>query len=70
MWIARNKNGSLKLFARKPIRWRMNRFEHTIWVDTLGWDDHTAYGFPYALTLWESLKWEDEPIEVELTIKK
>lgn len=71
MWIARNRKGSLRLFIGKPIRWRMNSFEYNIWVDKFGWDEHTAYGFPYTLTFgWESLTWEDEPIEVELTIKK
>ena len=57
-WVARDKNGSLNLYEVEPIR-----------VDDHWWDvDYVsvyldADAFP-------ELTWKDEPIEVELLIRK
>ena len=66
MWVARDKYGNLNLFPyEKPIR------STIIWkVDTrdslLRDDDYIEI---YS-DLFPDLKWEDEPIEVELIKKK
>lgn len=74
MWLAKTKNGIVRVFLNKPIRWAVNSIENKIWVDTSGWDNGTAYGLPLNVPVenkkseWEDcISWEDEPIEVELT---
>ena len=58
-WVARDKDGTLVLYGQKPDREIVN------W-DDCGTDEHICINrnmFPY-------LKWEDEPIEVELLVKR
>lgn len=60
MWIARDKDQTLWLFENKPIK------ENDVW----NCSDHiSAYIKISDKTLFPELKWEDEPIEVDL-IKK
>lgn len=60
-WLARNKTGYLYLYEYDDVVWRDDIFE--IWRSEL----HPIYipndSFP-------EIKWEDEPVEVELLIKK
>lgn len=61
MWIAKDKDGSLWLFENKPVRKKYD------------WNDSNSDFMEISDTtglLLPELKWEDEPIEVELTIKK
>lgn len=67
MWVARNKIGGLQLLSNKPYR----EIDHTGRYPIDRWnckgdfttlDDETYGVFP-------ELKWEDEPIEVELVVK-
>ena len=57
-WVARDSDGSLNIHQEKPSRW-------SIYLWTFG----GGY-FHIDKTLFPELTWEDEPIEVELTIKK
>ena len=60
MWIARDKDQTLWLFENKPVR------EDDLWSnsdsDCMKLSDTTGQLFP-------DLKWEDEPIEVDLVFK-
>lgn len=63
-WVARDFTGSLTCFVQedKPSRWfRENRFE---------WYSHR--GEPYTLPVgsFPDLTWEDEPVKVEVTIRR
>lgn len=59
MWIARDKNGSLWLYNEKPIR----NEEEEDW--TIATPTDTAVG-TLDTNMFPELKWEDEPIEVDL----
>ena len=56
MWVARDMNGSLNLFLDKPIR----DFEE--WTPS----DKLLQYITIPSLEFADLKWEDEPIEVEL----
>lgn len=56
MWVARDKDGTLIMFHEKPIR----RIDY--WGPS---DDNEV--FTITEGLFPNLKWEDEPLEVELT---
>ena len=56
MWIARDEDQSLWLFEFKPFR--KNHVWHSTDSDFMKLSD---------FTLFPNLKWEDEPIEVEIT---
>lgn len=58
MWVARDKNGTLKLFDSMPKRGELCGEWFNAWCFKLNND------------LFPDLKWEDEPIEVELKIKQ
>lgn len=60
MWVARNKDGWLELFNSKPIR------GDEFWY-TDSRDDCDS--MPIDSSLVTGLKWEDEPIEVEIVAK-
>lgn len=60
MWIARDKDGSLWLFENKPVRKNCN-WNHPN-LDFMKISDTTGQLLP-------KLKWEDEPIEVDLLPK-
>lgn len=60
MYIARDKNGSLWLYNEKPIR----QEEEEDW--TIASPTDTAVG-KLDTNMFPELKWEDEPLEVNLT---
>lgn len=57
-WVARDSDGSLTLCKVKP-----SRYENGCWVSGEEY-------FPLRRALFPELSFDDEPIEVELTIKK
>lgn len=61
MWLTRNKNGFLTLWRIKPKR------EGDVWVES----QHILCGYMAIedddIPLCSNVKWEDEPIEVELS---
>lgn len=62
MWIARNKDGGVRLFSHKPKR----NFAKVAWAI-----QDFDYGYIIDNVTKESLKdlaWEDEPIEVKVAI--
>ena len=65
MWLARDKNGSIRWFETKPSRDWGNyddylRNELTVWKD----EDIENYEHILPNNFFPELKWEDEPIEV------
>lgn len=59
MWIARDKDSELYMYEEKPTR----HCSANIWVSTV--EDEVAM----PRHLFPELKWEDEPIEVEIRRK-
>lgn len=59
MWIARDKDDSLWLYNEKPVR----NEEENDW--TISSPTDNAVGKLYS-TMFPELKWEDEPVEVDL----
>lgn len=57
-WVARDRNGSLSLFQGYPER-----------QENLGYWRDCQDEFGLADTDFPSLTWQDDPIEVEITIK-
>lgn len=68
MWIARDKDGQLSLFTNKPHRCK------AVGWNNESWDDCSMDEFTDAMILnpklFPDLTWNNEPIEVELVIKK
>lgn len=60
MWIARDKDNSLWLYNEKPIR---NEEEND-------WSPTDIVVGALDTNMFPELRWEDEPIEVELTRMK
>lgn len=60
MWVARDKNRNLMIFSKKPKRY-ISVWENVYYGGTSGRIDPE---------LFPDLKWEDEPIEVELVRKE
>lgn len=71
MWIARDKDGQLHCFYYKPYR-----VNNSLWTcDVPGveaswhhWEMIVGYWMKLDDLLFPNLKWEDEPIEVELKV--
>ena len=62
LWLARDKDGFLTLFKSKPER------AHEEWVD---FNPETEEQFIFIdNSLFPNLKWEDEPIEVNIFTKE
>lgn len=61
MWVARDKDGTLNLYLVKPVR----DVEEEIW-HTDDWEYPESEFLP-IYDIFPDLKWEDDPIEVELT---
>ena len=57
-WVARDENGQLWLYGQRPFR------NETVWTTSNG-----RYFLRIDNTLFHSLRWEDEPIEVEIIVK-
>ena len=67
-YVARDKNGSLALYLGKPFRGHT-----TFYSDSLNRVFCLAYNIDYFGLKYEdfdSLKWEDEPVEVFLNTKE
>ena len=65
MWIARDEDGSLRIYNDEPIRsciddkWTID-FSKTLYDECMAIDDD----------LFPELKWEDEPLEIKLIKRK
>jgi hypothetical protein len=68
MWIARDKDGQLTLFTNKPHRCTDVGWDNESW-DVVSMDEFTDMMILNP-TLFPNLTWKNEPIEVELTLKK
>lgn len=70
-WVARNQpisfadKGNLTLFAEKPMRDYYDYNDLTYGF----WSDNEKPTIPLSVDLFPSLTWQDNPIEVEITIK-
>jgi len=68
-WIARDDDGTLAIHYEKPRRvcYQNGNImpDGTPWV----WENEAGYGL-LPVKIFPDLKWEDEPLEVELTIKR
>ena len=53
MWLAKDKNGTLDLYKVKPVR------TYTTWCSN-------GLSLPLDKSLYPHLKWEDEPMKVDL----
>jgi len=66
MFVARDKDNELRVYTKKPIRWK----EYNIWYVP---EDDDGYPQDYELkidqSLFPELTWKDEPIEVDLVKK-
>lgn len=61
MWVARDKDGHLFLWDRQPER------GGTLWIVK---NTVLQHWFEIDASLFPDLKWEDEPIEIEIHAKK
>lgn len=60
-YIARNENGHVVIFKKKPIRYkRGNGYEHWIIEDNFPIKYHEEYG-DVEFDKYKSIKWEDAP---------
>lgn len=66
MWIARNKEGLLRAFFKKPIRFE-NVWNSVEWYDVNSRTSVEKNVITLDDSLFPKLTWEDEPLEVELT---
>ena len=67
MWVARDKNGNLRWFETKPSRdW--GEYEDYVKNELTVWKDGIIQNNEHILPsdLFPDLKWEDEPLEVNL----
>lgn len=68
-WVARDDDGTLAIHYEKPRRvcYYNNEIvlDGTPWV----WENEAGYGL-LPVKIFPDLKWEDEPLEVELAIKR
>jgi hypothetical protein len=63
-YVARDKNGDIWFHYYKPKR--ENDIEKTWW----GSSDKQFKIYDFDFPEYKDLKWEDEPVEVELTLKR
>lgn len=67
MWVAKDKNGRLHIFDMKP--WR----EPYMYGEAIGyWTNHNESTYVKDVDIqrkFQHLRWEDEPVEVDLVIK-
>lgn len=68
MWIARDKDRQLTLFTNKPYRCTDVGLDNESWGVVLM--DEFTDTMILNPNLFPNLTWEDEPIEVELALKK
>lgn len=65
MWIARDKDGSLWLFIKKPNRIEVKNL--AMWGFEHNTCDYIIGCMPMGM--FPELKWENDPVEVDLIIK-
>lgn len=67
MWVARDKYGTIALFTTKPERDKLLATDNflSIWIDNSTKHNKSGY-VDLNINLFPSLKWGDEPIEVEI----
>ena len=68
MWIARDKDGELNLYTHKPNRCTAVGWNNESW-DIQSTDEYVNF-MTLDPSMFPELTWDDEPIEVELVIKK
>lgn len=69
MWVARDKDGDLWMFMSKPIRHKNRAWVTRVKDMPKDYSNH-CWETEIDSSLYPELKWEDEPIEVELRSKK
>lgn len=71
-FIARDKDGTLNLFRTIPLRSYDGEPEDYLFQDLNHWSEHGSYrdGLTMPMAWYPELGWEDEPIEVTITIDK
>lgn len=70
MWVARDKDWALALFTHKPKRNYTGQWQPITYEEVPDDDFTTIDWMELNPNLFPDLKWEDEPIEVELKIKE
>lgn len=70
MWVARDKDGELYLYSDKPERYNTDEPFWGIPKSQTIEKDNEFRAFILPSVLFPDLKWENEPIEVELTMKR
>lgn len=68
MWVARDKDGELYLFIEKPLRMKVNWVKEVIGSLSNRDDYSEVVRYVDKINGFENLTWEDEPVEVSLTI--
>lgn len=68
-WVARDDDGTLAIHYEKPRRVCYYKNEIVSDGTPWAWENEAGYGL-LPVKIFSDLKWEDEPLEVELTIKR
>ena len=66
-YVARDKNGELSLYLTKPVR-HSSRFCSSIYGQVIALEQYFE-NFNLKVEDFKDLKWEDEPVEVFVSIK-
>ena len=66
-YVARDKNGELSLYLTKPVR-HSSRFCSSIYGQVIALEQYFE-NFNLKVENFKDLKWEDEPVEVFVSIK-
>lgn len=65
-WVAKDKDGGdVNMHCTKPFRYKCENIEY--WID-----GNAAYKLApsFVNKLFPDLTWEDEPVEIEITVKR
>lgn len=64
-YVAKDKDGDVNMYDTKPFRYKCENIEY--WVD-----GHTSYKLAQSFVniMFPDLKWEDDPIEIEISIRR
>lgn len=65
-WVGRDQDGYISLFKEKPTRDTCDKDD----IPYGFWDDNTDSHMELPITSFPGLTWDDDPIEVELVIKR
>ena len=66
-YVARDKNGELSLYLTKPVR-HSSRFCSSIYGQVIALEQYFE-NFNLKVEDFKDIKWEDEPVEVFVSIK-